>query len=474
MSFGQAVAKNVFFKGAGEMVIRLLSFAFVVWVARTLREADFGTLNFAYSFPLLFIIVVDFGFNPLMIRELSRDATRGAQLFANVLTMKLLLGLAFVLAVVLGLWVVGPAPEAWKAVLLLTGFMLFNSFTEFISAVFQAHQQMQWEAGVMTWQKLSLLGFGLLALSLGWGLLGVAVAYLAAGLSGLLAAAWILKQRGWVAKWLAWDREIWAFAFRQALPLTLTSLFVNLYFRIDTTILTKLRPMAEVGWYGAAHKCIEVLMVVPAVLVAATYPGFSKMFVSDRERTRRAVLRLIRLLVMLAVPMVVGAVLLARPLMVLVFGEAFAPSGLALAWLSVALGFIFLNYLFSYVLIMAERQKVNALVAASAVVMSIGANLLLIPTWGYAGAAAAAAVTECFLFGAYAWNVHRKVFPLAVESAGGVLLAGALMGAALWFLPAWPVLVRIALGALVYGGALVLTRTVNAEDWTWVREKFKR
>ena len=169
MSFARSVAKNIFFKGLGEGLIRLLSFTFVVLVARTLKAPDFGALNFAYSFPLLFIILADFGFNPLMIREISRDPDSGARIFGHLFYTKLALAGAFVVAVAAGLAIVAPPPSTRLAVMLLTGFMLLNSFTEFFTAVFQAHQQMQWEAGVFTWQKISLLVFGLLALSFDWG-----------------------------------------------------------------------------------------------------------------------------------------------------------------------------------------------------------------------------------------------------------------------------------------------------------------
>ncbi|NTV52855.1 MAG: flippase [Candidatus Firestonebacteria bacterium] len=474
MSFARSVVKNVFFKGLGEVLIRGLSFAFMVLVARTLKAADFGALNFAYSFPLLFIILADFGFNPLLIREISRDPGAGARVFGHMLYTKLALSGAFVVAVVAGVAVVAPPPGTREAVFLLTGFMLLNSFTEFFTAVFQAHQQMQWEAGVFTWQKLLLLAFGLLALGLGWGLRGVAAAYLAAGVCGLAAALWVLRRRKLVAGAWQWDWAFWQRAFAQALPLTLTTLFINLYFRIDTTLLTKLRPLSEVGWYGAAHKCIEVLMVVPAVLVAATFPTFSKMFAEDLGRLQRAAERVLHLLFMLAVPLVVGAVLLARPLMALVFGPAFAPAGIALAWLSVALGFIFINYLLSYLLISAEHQRLNALVSGLAVLVSVGANLLLIPRWGFAGAGAAAAVTELILFLAYAACVRTQVFALKLSAPGRVLLAGVGMGAVVWLLRAFPVVPLIILGGLVYAGLLWFLRAVTPEDFRWLREKMQK
>jgi O-antigen/teichoic acid export membrane protein len=465
LSLSRSIARNVVFKGAGEILVRLLAFAFVVFVARSLQAADFGALNFAYSFPLLFIVFADFGFNPLLVRELSRSPENGARVFSNLLALKLLLSAAYLLAVFIGLRILAPAPAFASTTYLLAGFMLLNSFTEFINAVFQARQQMHLDSGVMTWQKLSLLGFGLLALALGWGLYGVAGAYLASGACGLAAAIWILTRRRFLPGSWRLDRAFLRYAFRQALPLTLTTLFINLYFRIDMTLLAKLRPAAEVGWYGAAHKCIEVLMLVPAVLVVSSFPGFSRLYLEDRERLGRAAHRLLRLLLLLALPLAAGAALLGRPLMMLVFGPAFAPSGPALGWLAAALGFIFLNYPLSYLLITGERQTVNAVVSGAAVLVSVGANLLLIPAYGYLGSAAAAALTEGVLLAAYAAAVHRFLFPL--PWAGPLLrtaAATAVMTAVVWLLRSSPLWIPVAAGGVVYTAAAWLLRAVDRDD----------
>lgn len=470
VSLSRSVAKNVFFKGAGEILIRVISFAFVVLVARTLRASDFGALNFAYSFPLLFIVIADFGFNPLLVRELSRDPESSGRVFANFLALKLGLALLYAAAVGIGMAVVAPPPAQRTAVLLLAGFALLNSFTEFINAVFQSRQQMQIEAGVLTGQKLALLVFGLAALALGWGLNGVAGAYCAAGAFGLVVGAVWLARRGFVAGPWRLDAATLRAAFRDALPLTLTTLFVNLYFRIDMTILAKLRSAEEVGWYAAAHKCIEVLMLVPAVLAASTLPGFSKLFLTDRARLVAAVNSLLRLLLILGLPLAVGAALLGTPLMRLVYGDAFAPAGPALGWLAAALGFIFLNYPLSFVLISGQRQGVNAAVSGLAVAVSVGINFLLVPRYGYLGAAAAAVITEAVLFAAYALAVQRGLLALnLLAPLLRVAAAAAVMAVPVWLLRGAHPLLAIAAGAVVYAGALWLVRAVGPEDAAWLR-----
>lgn len=471
LSLSRSIAKNVFFKGTGEVLVRLLSFAFIVLVARALRADDFGALNFAQSFPVLFIVLADFGFNPLLIREVSRKPEQGGRVFFNFLFLKLVFGLAYVLAVWAGLSWLAPSPAFRRAALWLAGFFLLNSFTDFINAMFQARQRMQLEAGVMTWQKISLLVFGLAALALGWGLDGVAGAYLAAGVSGLAVGAVVLARQRWFAGGWRLDGDLLRGALRQALPLTLTALFVNLYFRIDMTMLAKLRPAAEVGWYGAAHKCIEVLMLVPAVLVMSSFPGFSRLFVENPEQLARAAHKLMRILLLLALPLAAGAVILGTPLMRLVFGAPFAPAGPALGWLAAALALIFLNYPLSFLLISGEHQNVNATVAGLAVGVSLGANAWLIPRYGYLGAAAAAVATEGFLLAAYAGAVHRLMFRIRL---GVPLLraaaATALMAAAVWCLRGIHPLPAVAAGAAVYAGALWLVRAVDREDLAWLRK----
>ncbi len=475
MSFTRTFAKNVFFKGGGEIVIRLLSFAFIVMVARVLGDEDFGVLNFAMSFALLFVVVVDFGFNPLLVRDAAREPGRIANLFFNLFIVKLILGLLFLLAVTIGLQLLAPSPAMRRAGYWLAAFVMLNSFTEFINAVFHAHQRMQYEAATLTLQKLGLLVFGLLALSLGLGVFGVAAAYVAAGAVGLLVAVVVLWRGKFLLGEWKFNPAILKYAFRQALPLTLTTLFINLYFRIDMTLLAKFRPAAEVGWYGAAHKCIEVLMVVPAVLVVASFPGFSKLYFEDREKLTRAARQVLRLLLLLGLPLAGGAALVGRPLMATVFGPDFAAAGPALGWLALALSFIFLNYALSYLLITGEKQVVNALVSGLAVIVSVSANLLLIPRYGYLGAAGAAVITELFLLAAYAWAVQRWLFRLSLWPA--LLRTGLAVSAMM--LVVWPLrgqfpLISILAGMVVYALAAWLFKAVGPEDLRILRRVFQQ
>lgn len=468
-------AKNAFFKTIGEIGIRLLSFIFIVMVARVLGDEQFGKINFAYSFALLFVVIVDFGFNPLLVRETARRPEQTAPLFYNLLLVKFGLAVLFGLGLIIGLQVVTNDHQVTIIVLWIAAFVLLNSFTEFICAVFHGHQKMELEAVAMVTQKAALLLIGLSAVSLGWGVIGVAQAYTWAGCGGLVTAIGLLFKAGMLNQPWKIDRSLIKDAVRQALPLTLTTLFINIYFRIDMTILAKLTGNEQVGWYAAAHKCIEVLMVIPSILVLAAFPGVAKLFHDNQAQLAKAGMKILRLLAMLGLPIAVGSSLVGVPLITLIFGQTFRPAGYALPYLAFALAFIFLNYALSYFLIAAHQQKINAVIAGSATLVSIAGNFWLIPRFGYLGAAGAALMTELFLFAAYYMMVNCRVFK--INWSGSLFkLAAAVTAMALvvWPLKHYSPLISIPVGMAGYALALWLFKAVDADDVSLLKKVLRK
>ena len=88
-----------------------------------------------------------------------------------------------------------------------------------------------------------------------------------------------------------------------------------------------------------------------------------------------------------------------------------------------------------------------------AAILNVVTNLVAIPLWGLHGAAVTTLVTEIALF-SY-WTV--KVRPLAegigmVNSLMRCLVPVVIMAGVLLLMPPWSLWVRIALGAMIYGG----------------------
>ncbi len=101
-------------------------------------------------------------------------------------------------------------------------------------------------------------------------------------------------------------------------------------------------------------------------------------------------------------------------------------------------------------------------------------NLLLIPPYGYLGAAAASTITEAALFAGGWWLLRRNRVSLSiVGSIARVLASAGAMGIVVYLIRSWPLPIVIILGAAVYLAALLLTRALNPEEWSIVRSGFR-
>ena len=94
--------------------------------------------------------------------------------------------------------------------------------------------------------------------------------------SGLYGLRLLRRGYGLDAGTSRFDRALWRAAAGEALPLWLATLFSLLYFKGDVVILKAFAGNAEVGAYSAAYKIFEGLMIVPSVVLAATFPPLAR------------------------------------------------------------------------------------------------------------------------------------------------------------------------------------------------------
>src|SRR5205085_3812215 len=103
----------------------------------------------------------------------------------------------------------------------------------------------------------------------------------------------------------------------------------------------------------------------------------------------------LRLLFQLAFPLTAGVALLSEPIVAVVGGREYLPdSAIALAILIAYLPLSYANGLTQYLLIAAGRQRALTVAFVAALLFNIVANALLIPRYGYVGAAWVTIVSE--------------------------------------------------------------------------------
>jgi O-antigen/teichoic acid export membrane protein len=176
--------------------------------------------------------------------------------------------------------------------------------------------------------------------------------------------------------------------FRDVFPLGAAVLISALYFRIDVYFIQQWHGFQPVGGYNAAFRLVEALRLLPAAVMAVTFPLLVQ--ARDTHLVRRIGGTLA--IAGLALAVVCGAG--APVIMPLVYGVHYAYAVPAFAVLSLALPLFFLNYALTHQVIGWDGHREYLAIVTMALAGNIAANILLVPERGLVGAAIATVLTE--------------------------------------------------------------------------------
>lgn len=256
-------------------------------------------------------------------------------------------------------------------------------------------------------------------------------------------------------------RELW----RGGTPIAVRRAIGSLSFRVDTVFLGAMRSATEVGWYGTVYTLMDGFLMLPSIVTGSLGPTFSANFAEGR---RDVVIRLYRrgLKYLLAAGVFVGAAfaVLADFVVETVYGSEYAPAAAALRLLSVTVIFIFVRRQATEVLDNVDLRSTTAWIFGVGLLVNVVLNLMLIPRYGYLGAAAATVVTEGYLMAAMLWSLHRASYGATFfRILGPPALAIVLPVLIMWLVPVSP-LVSGPIAGVVYLAGLTLLGVWDDKD----------
>jgi O-antigen/teichoic acid export membrane protein len=161
-----------------------------------------------------------------------------------------------------------------------------------------------------------------------------------------------------------------------------------LYFRIDVYFIQQWHGFQPVGGYNAAFRLVEALRLVPAAVMAVTFPIL--VHATDTQLVRRIGGALAMAGTALALVCALGGSFIVPT----IYGDTYAYAAPAFSILALALPLFFLNYALTHQVIGWDGQRAYLVIASLALAANIVANLVLVPTQGIVGAAIATVLTE--------------------------------------------------------------------------------
>ncbi len=477
MALLNSIFKNFSMVFISDLAGRVLFFFFILSIARFLGAEGLGYYSFVFAFVGLFVLFNDLGLSALLVREVSRNHSSAQKYISNIISIKVILGVLTFAASAIAIFAAEDRPFIIYAVLLASLAMFFSSMKDTFLSVFQSFERMSFVAVIRAIESFLIVAFSISALLFGYGVIAITLVFLCIYI--LTCAVSAIAVNRIVRFGFAADFAVWKRFMIQSSPFWLTGIFMAIYFRIDTVMLGMMRSYAETGIYNAAYRLLDALYIIPGALIPVLYPVMSRLHITGRKMLEEVYRRAFSYLLIIALPMAVGATFLAGRIMAFVYSGNFSAdvhsAATALQILIWAEVFIFLSAISGHLLNSINRQVVFTITAAVAAGANVLLNLYFISRWGYLGAAITTVITEFGVLAALFYFVRRSGYRINFLSPLiKSVVASAVIVPVIYFFLWMHVLAIIAVSAAVYFTVIFLLKGFESQDVETVKAQVKK
>jgi O-antigen/teichoic acid export membrane protein len=469
-STGKTIAKNAGMMMASQIITWSLSFLTMIFIPRVLGAEAIGQVQLAGSIWAIVGIVANFGMSLLLTKEVARDNAKAGELFGTIVVLRVLLTLLGFGAVALYAYWAGYNLQTVQVIYVTGISSVLVQMSDSCRAVLQGLERMEYISLAAIVAKVFLTTVSLTLLFMGYGILTMVAILVISELVSLIIQAFSLRRIQPFRFRFSWVTARWV--LKNGSSYFLVSAFLVIYTQVDIVIISLLVNERAIGWYAASDTLFTSLMFIPSIFIASVFPALTRMHANASNSLRLLTRKSFDLLMLLSVPIGLGLLSIATPLVVLLFGPEFAPSGQILAVMGIVLIFTYQNTLLGNFLISADRQNAWTIVMAVATFLTVPLDLVFVP-WcqsvygnGAIGGALAFVVTELgmmitglfllpkgFLTWKNGWTTLRT------------LIAGLGMVGAVWFVKDSFIAIPVVVGAVTYAILILILRVVPREDW---------
>jgi O-antigen/teichoic acid export membrane protein len=392
-TIGQTIAKNAFWLFSGQLVSRLLRAAIVIYAARVLGAASWGAFSYALGVAAFLTIFSDIGINALITKETTRNPQLKDQYISTAFFTKLGLLTIFVAGVILFFPYLTNIEEAARIMPILIFVFAFDTLRDLGSAVSRALEQMQIESLVNIFTNLAIVVLGFIFLATYKSSTALAMAYAGGSGLGLIVIFYTLREhfKNLLSKF---NKSLVKQILATAWPFGLMGLMGAIMLNTDIIMLGWLGSATEVGYYAAAQKPVQLLYVLPALLATSIFPILARMAQDDQNKAKKILERSVALAILVAIPTVILGVILANPIITILYGAEYFPAITTFQLLVITVLIVYPSSLIGNAIFAYDRQKSFVVFVVVATIGNIIFNILLIPPLGIVGAAISTVFTQ--------------------------------------------------------------------------------
>lgn len=474
MTTVQTIAKNTGVLLFAQVIVGILAFVLVIFIARYLGDVEFGKYSFAFAFTILFGILSHIGLGIVVTRDVARDKSQAGKYLGNVALIELIFSIITFLLIFITINLMNYPYDTKLAVYIFGIAVLLEAFTLLFKSIYRAFEKMEYEALVMILGKCIFVCLGFFVIFSGYGLIELVSAYLLTNLVTFLFGFLITIKKFTIPKFEV-DTRFWKYLVLTAIPFGLAGVLNLIYIKTDTIMLSIMKGDAVVGWYNAAYTLVSALSFINAALITAIFPSMSNAFVSSKKSLNDIYEKSFRYSLILLLPIAVGTTLLADRIILFMYGVSFIHSIGALQILIWSGVLSFLNSLYYTTLGAINRQKTTSIVMGGGAVVNVFLNLLLIPKLSYIGAGIATIATQstCLILAFYFMTKYLYKLPLH-KNVVKPMIASFGMGFFVFYFQNVNLLIVMFTAAIVYFVIFISIKGFEKGDWDMFKHLLTR
>lgn len=308
-----------------------------------------------------------------------------------------------------------------------------------------------------------------IALGLGWGLLGVYLASMVSGLGRTVVFTGLNWQMG-VRPQFPFDRSIGIPLLINSAPLALAAFLSLAYQHADKLMTTGILGEEGTGFLTVAFVInFGVIELFSTTILVAMYPVMSRYYEDGKNSMFGFMVEKLALyMFMISLPMALTISIFAYDLTVPLFGLDFAPTAGILSILIWYTMITMIGNVFSKGMLIQNRQRRLLIFRASGLGLNILLNTILLTSWrDPRGAAIASIIAEVLVVALMVWNFQaigwnwRNIAP----SITRLLLLGTMVGLLMYTTRDTNAIVSMIGGLSLYGAVIIFGDVLSDNDW---------
>jgi len=244
-------------------------------------------------------------------------------------------------------------------------------------------------------------------LVLGFGLYAVTIIHAVITIS-LIAINYVVVKRYFFSPKLMYDMRGYMVLLNESYPYGFSVAFERLNTRVDSIMLTYLITPEATAIYNIGKRGYIFVGKLPRIIKTVVFPKMTRMYERDKKNYQLKFNFMIRFFCIMSVFSVAPLFLFADNIVVLLFGEQYENSGSVFKIMSLAVVFLFMQYIFgTTVVIVKDRMGYLVPILISAF-SNLLLNYILIPEYEYNGAAMSALISMLILIIGWGYVVIVK------------------------------------------------------------------